>query len=236
MIANAKKINGFTLSEILAVIAIIGLIMVVAIPAILGISNSIKKRELETKKEALVAAAELYAKNNASKFKDIGTNVIVKVPVRTLLYYGYVKAESTDEVCNQDKVIGCLVNPVTKISMNSDIVTINKNRSIIQALWGDVENTDSSNFYVIFDLNGADSFVYASGKTNSCTSSTPCEITTPKIIRDGYEIIGYSTNSNASDGIIQPNSLLEIDENNNGVTYYAITRKIPTSNAESYIE
>ena len=224
-IRRIKKSKGFTLSEILVVIAIIGLIMIVAIPAILGISKSIKKRELETKKEAIIAAAELYAKNNASKFEDWGTNLVLQVPVRTLLYYGYVTKESETDVCNPDKEIGCVVNPVTESSMNGEIITIRKNKSIIQASWG--YEARPNEYIVYFDPNG-DENVYLEYSSIGCITTTTCPVKAPTVEREGYTILGFDMNSNSQVGSIEADGDLELGEENNGKTYYAITSKTVT--------
>ena len=49
--------KGFTLTEVLVTIAIIGIVLLIAVPSIMVINRSVKKRELETKKEVLISAA-----------------------------------------------------------------------------------------------------------------------------------------------------------------------------------
>ena len=72
-----------------------------------------------------------------------------------------------------------------------------------------------------FENNGATSI----GTTSlSCTNRNKigdCEITLPNISRNGYEIHGWSTNKDATNGILQGNTV----RFNKNTTYYAITSK-----------
>ena len=61
-----SKKNGFTLVELLAVIAVLGLILIIAIPKVMDTLNTQKKRTLElTTKSIIKAAEEKYLENNA---------------------------------------------------------------------------------------------------------------------------------------------------------------------------
>jgi uncharacterized repeat protein (TIGR02543 family)/prepilin-type N-terminal cleavage/methylation domain-containing protein len=228
-----KDKKGFTLSEILVVIVIIGLILLMAIPSMFGISRSVKKRELESKKDVLVSAAEVYAKNNASKFASIGDFLVIQVPVKTLVYYGYVTPDSNETVCGEDQAIGCIVNPVNNTSMNEEMITIRKNKSIIQASWGTGDTPEpvssqsgQKTFGVSFNLNGAESLVYTSDDTATrCSGATSCEINTPVIVRTGFDIIGFNTTMTSKTATANSGSKLILNSSNDGKTYYAITKK-----------
>lgn len=205
-----KNKKGFTLIETLVTIAIVGIILLIAIPSIMSISRSIKKRELETKKEVLVSAAEKYAKNNLSEF---GEAAILKIPVRTLIYYGYVAKEKE---C--DEPIGCVINPVDNTSMNNEIITIKRNLSITNATWGSVEE----GVYATFFWNGANNINGASFIITGCSDNDNCTITTPNITRTGYNILGWGENANSHQGVLSENEVINLTQNR---TYYAVTKK-----------
>lgn len=213
-----KENKGFTLTEILVVIAIIGIILLIAIPSILKISKSIKIRELETKKSALISAAEKYAQNNLSEYpKNVS---FIQIPVRTLLYYGYV---TSDAECSEP--IGCVINPVDNSSMNDEIITVKRNLSITQAIWG---ASDSKSLIATFYANGAtnvgNSVSYISLGCDAINNGS-CKFKAPKIVRKGFEILGWNTNADATTGILANEGELTLDLTNNGIEYYAITKK-----------
>ena len=79
--------------------------------------------------------------------------------------------------------------------------------------------TSSKTFTAKFEPNGSTGSV----TTKTCkTSSTSCDIKTPSITRSGYNILGWSTNKDASTATVKANESLKISSN---VTYYAITSK-----------
>lgn len=65
-----KNKRGFTLVELLAVIAILALLMAIAIPSILGISNKMKQKGLDSTIESIESATVVYAQNNSNKLKN----------------------------------------------------------------------------------------------------------------------------------------------------------------------
>ena len=61
-----NKIKGFTLVELLAVIAVLGLILIIAVPKVLNTLNTQKKRTLElTARSIIKAAEEKYIENTS---------------------------------------------------------------------------------------------------------------------------------------------------------------------------
>ena len=67
--------KGFTLVELLAIIVILGVIVVIALPQIGGSSNSNKEREYEKIIKIIESAAKVYYSDN---------KYITKVDVETL--------------------------------------------------------------------------------------------------------------------------------------------------------
>ena len=226
-----KNKKGFTLIEIVATLGLISIILIIAIPVISNIRKSIMVRELESKKEAIVSAAEVYAQNNQSLFPKEGG--IIQIPVRTLVYYGYINEDSTD--C--DDAIGCVMNPVNNTSMNNEIISIKKIKSVTQATFGEVNE-----HVITFHANGATS---VGGSSNfisigcdTFTNST-CTIRVPSIERDEFTKVGFgeSANSTTANYLVGQDILFNDNISNNGIkeNYYAITSKgvIVTFNAST---
>jgi len=77
------------------------------------------------------------------------------------------------------------------------------------------------NIKITFNSNGA--AIGAPGKTcDLYNTSSSCNITTPTITRDGYEILGWSTNKDSKTASVKVSTELSISSNQ---TYYAITKK-----------
>lgn len=62
--------KGFTLVEILSVIALLALVVIITVPAINGVSDNIKKSTLKTKIENIEKAAVLYGQEHRENFTD----------------------------------------------------------------------------------------------------------------------------------------------------------------------
>lgn len=65
---NMKK-NGFTLTELIAVIALLGLIIGICVPSIMVANKNIKKKTLATKVNNIESAAILYGQDHRENFK-----------------------------------------------------------------------------------------------------------------------------------------------------------------------
>ena len=64
------KEKGFTLVELLSVIVIMGIILLVAIPSVFGISKTIKDNMYCSKIHNLEAAAKLYGEDYKDEFES----------------------------------------------------------------------------------------------------------------------------------------------------------------------
>ena len=78
-----------------------------------------------------------------------------------------------------------------------------------------------------FEKNGADSISKAKETCRLEKGKTTCTIKMADINRSTSDIIGWSTNKNATTAEIKPGSEIEV---NKDATYYAITRKNITIN------
>lgn len=126
-----KEKKGFTLVELIIVIAIIALLMVVAIPSILLISNKINDRMYNSKVELILAAAEIYADDNfASLFGD-GTNK-TSIKVKELVPT-YLEADEVDKNPQTGVVTYTITDPRDDSSMNDKVIWLTKKNSRVIA-------------------------------------------------------------------------------------------------------
>lgn len=104
--------RGFTLVELLAVIAIIGILSLVVVPNVMNISKNVNIRLAEEKKDLIVSAGELYGTNNPDIF---GGTDIVYVSVQKLIDAEYLEIDTKhgEMNCNTKCDIdgGCIGNP-----------------------------------------------------------------------------------------------------------------------------
>lgn len=134
-----NKKAGFTLTEILIVIVIIGVVLAIAIPSIIAIRKRINERLLENKKDIILVAAELYG-------RDKGFNTDTIIYVYTLIEAGYVDADidSNNSNCNGEHTEkGCVINPVDDSSLNNERILIKKNGNGVIAIWNGNEGSST---------------------------------------------------------------------------------------------
>ena len=81
--------KGFTLIELLGSIVILGLIALVAFPAILNFLSSSQNNIDESKKSVILAAAKDYVNDNVNNYiRNVSLNV--KIQTSTLINQGYI--------------------------------------------------------------------------------------------------------------------------------------------------
>jgi type IV pilus assembly protein PilA len=84
--------KGFTLVELLATIVIMGIIIAIAVPSYIHITQSTKEKAYESKKEYIEAKAISYASEN-----DLDPATIT---VADLINAGYIEADSDGKFSN----------------------------------------------------------------------------------------------------------------------------------------
>lgn len=98
--------KGFTLVELLAVIVLLGLIALIAAPAITGIIKKSKESLSESQKQSIEMSAKNWATDNMSKLpKNHGSCIIVTLSM--LQNGGYADLEMKDPKTG-DKLAGSL--------------------------------------------------------------------------------------------------------------------------------
>ena len=88
------KRNGFTLVEMMAVIALIGILAVIGVATYTNVNESAKQKTLESKKEEIRSAAIKWANANRITNKTM-------VSVNALVVEGYLTADENrvGELC-----------------------------------------------------------------------------------------------------------------------------------------
>ncbi len=123
--------KGFTLVEMLAVIALVGLLAVIGVATYTNVNESAKQKTLEAKKEHIRAAAIKWAKENNITSKTV-------ISVNALVVEGYLTADE-----NRVDDIGLIENPVTGENMICNTVDISFKQSETVAEVNDtVQNCD----------------------------------------------------------------------------------------------
>ena len=178
------KKQGFTLVELLVVVAIIAVLSIIIIPSIISVNNTINKRMLSEKEEHIETAATLYASKNDDIFNGVDE---VYIYVRELIDFGYltVDVDSTDSRCvSGGTPKGCMIDPTTNTSLNNYYVILRKQGVGYIAefvydneIGGDNEPVDLTLVETVCDLlankklvghapNGKDCMCYESGNAN----------------------------------------------------------------------
>lgn len=86
-----KNKKGFTLVELLAVIVLLGILVAIAVPSVLGISKKIKENMYEAKVKTIEVAAEAWADDNKNSCKTLNDKSI-----GFLISEGYLKADDKE--------------------------------------------------------------------------------------------------------------------------------------------
>ncbi len=102
-----KNNNGFSMVELLAAIAILGLLSTIAIVGINTILNKAEKNHYETQREKMILAAQSYAQENRNILpKEVGdTHVITLNELQTRKYIGEVVDRSKNQCDNAESTV-----------------------------------------------------------------------------------------------------------------------------------
>ncbi len=103
------KQNGFTLIELIGVVAIIALVMVVAVPQVMSTLTNSSVKKSEAFENDLELAAESYVENNWQTFKIEYDKYQTShnrpnqycIPLSTLISNGYIKNTDIDPSTNE---------------------------------------------------------------------------------------------------------------------------------------
>jgi prepilin-type N-terminal cleavage/methylation domain-containing protein len=90
------KKNGFTMVELLAVLILLGVLVIIAIPAYLSVYTSIRRENLNSKISNIETAALKYGSSIKDEIKDTDGKCI-STSVSELIKNGYLISESDKE-------------------------------------------------------------------------------------------------------------------------------------------
>lgn len=125
-----KNKKGFTIVEILIVIALIAVISIITVPSINLINKNINIRVYESKKELFIVAAKKYAKEHDFLFEE---DTII-ITLDTLLRENYIESDvETEDSCSYLK--GCIINPIDDSIINDMEIQIVKKNNLYIANW-----------------------------------------------------------------------------------------------------
>lgn len=158
---DAKK-NGFTLAEVLVVIVLISVLVAIVVPSIIAINNRINRRLLESKKDIILAAAELYGRDNPQRF--VRNEILITVG--ELVEEDYIKEDTPENGKNCLDSYGCVIDPVAKTSLNGVNILIKKEINSIIAIWDGTLGSSSSKDLVDTVINQL--------SCGTITESSPC--------------------------------------------------------------
>lgn len=123
-----KKNKGFTLVELLAVIAILALLITIAVPSVIALSNRIKGNMFCTKVENIETAAKMYANDNLDVFNNGNATIHVKDLINNNLF----KREEKDCDCNNVNK-PCVTDPRNKSRMDGASIILTRTDKQITA-------------------------------------------------------------------------------------------------------
>ena len=127
--------RGFTLVELLAVIAIMGILMIMITPGIMSLRQNVLENALENRISMIENAAKDYAQEHITLLKSYVTDNYngektknSNCEMRNVNFFiseGYISSNNTyviEDEDSQQKKINQIINPVTGESMNNLLV------------------------------------------------------------------------------------------------------------------
>ena len=168
-----KKNKGFTLVELLAVIVILAIVSLVAVPSINGLLRKSRTNMFCKKVESIEAAAKYYAQDNLSDLGSDSKMVIAnKIPIRLLVEKGYLKKDSDNCTVGSN----CVTDPRDKSSLDNNYIDIYSENNRLYGRY--LYNNDDANNNVPTKLrpNAADAALQVSCR-RWASATTPVALT-----------------------------------------------------------
>ena len=145
-----KNNKGFTLVELLAVIVVLALIIGIAVPNAINLSNKSKKKMYISKVEMIIKAAQLYGEDHpkgVATSESACSSTSGRVTVETLVKDGKVKADKDD---------GTVEDPYSGASMNSKTLCIYKQYNRVYAKITGCTTSGTKKYWMANNVDVAD--------------------------------------------------------------------------------
>lgn len=145
--------KGFTLVEIISVVALLAIVIIITVPIIGNVSENIKKSTLKTKVENIKKAAILYGQDNREYFDsdcDLCSSVKTgeckcfneTITVSKLLNPG-VDNNTKDGYIESDDELGNIINSINDNIMNDCEIQLYQKYGKIYAVYTNIKEGDT---------------------------------------------------------------------------------------------
>lgn len=195
--------KGFTLIELIVVIAIIGILSIIIVPSVMNVNKSINKRLLNQKIENIESGAILYASKNDDIFNGVDE---VEVKVYELIDFGYVTidVDTSDSRCSTESggAKGCVLDPT---STGDSTKTLNNNTVIIRK--------QGAGYTAEFVYVGPGAFVSSDGTLVEAVCDGFLKGTLTGKTTDGNDCYCYANASSVTPTNVQPTVLKDSNDN-----------------------
>mgnify|MGYP003508521194 FL=1 len=98
--------KGFTMVELLAVLILLGVLAIIAIPAINSTINSSKEKAKTVQKEIIIKAAHSYVAENRN---DIAMDEATYIPVSELIVQKYIDGSNEENIASSEFADSCVI-------------------------------------------------------------------------------------------------------------------------------
>lgn len=132
-----KKDRGFTLVELLGVIVILALLLTIAVPNVIALSQRIRRDMYCTKVQTIESAAKMYGNDNIDGF----VNNQMEIYVSDLIDNNVMKRENKNCVLNNSSN-PCVKDPRNNTMMDTDKIILTKQDKKIVANYEYKNNED----------------------------------------------------------------------------------------------